>query len=242
MRSDTRNMLKNGNNKWRKHMALHQKLSKRLQQEETSTMTKSGKAQCFFQVTWFLWGICQNVEALESCAHTGTSKHTLLCHQRGENNPVYEVKRERGTGRGRILHQNMLMPCHASPLEKPAQCTVGGQKPHSQQRKRQTETKTQQIPADSENSDEEEHYWAQTPPPLPGARCCTSSHSWGCAPAWAWCWNRQVHSGDSTANGYGKWYLQKWHPEKWHSGGNTVCSIGRPPSQSGTRTVWNTAS
>lgn len=50
------------------------------------------------------------MEALESCAHTGTSKHTLLCHQRGENNPVYEVKRERGTGRGRILHQNTMLP------------------------------------------------------------------------------------------------------------------------------------
>lgn len=84
----------------------------------------------------------------------------IVVSRKGENSPVYEVKPERGTGRGRILHRNMLMPCHALPVEKPAQCTVGGQKPHSQQRKTQTKTKTPQIPADSESSDEEEDYWA----------------------------------------------------------------------------------
>lgn len=55
----------------------------------------------------------------------------------------------------------MLMPCNALPLEKPAQYSVGGQKHHSQQRKRQAETKTNQMSEDSESSDEEEHYWAQ---------------------------------------------------------------------------------
>lgn len=82
----------------------------------------------------------------------------VVVSQKGENSPVYEVKPERGTGRGRILHRNMLMPCNALPLERPAQFSVGGQKPHSQRRKRQTETKANQM--NSESSDEEEHYWA----------------------------------------------------------------------------------
>lgn len=40
----------------------------------------------------------------------------MVVSQKGENSPVYEVKPERGTGRGRILHRNMLMPCNALPL------------------------------------------------------------------------------------------------------------------------------
>lgn len=84
----------------------------------------------------------------------------IVVSQKGENSPVYEVKPERGTGRGRILHRNMLMPCHALLLEQPVQCSEEGQKPQSQQRKRQTETRTHQASDDSESSDEEEHYWA----------------------------------------------------------------------------------
>lgn len=92
------------------------------------------------------------------CSHWEEQIH-IVVSQKGENSPAYEVKPERGTGRGRILHRNMLMPCHALLLEQPVQCTVGGQKPQSQQRKRQTETKAHQASDDSESSDEEEHYW-----------------------------------------------------------------------------------
>lgn len=45
----------------------------------------------------------------------------IVVSQKGENSPVYEVKPERGTSRGRILHRNMLMPCHALLLEEPVQ-------------------------------------------------------------------------------------------------------------------------
>lgn len=73
---------------------------------------------------------------------------------------MYEVKPERGSGRGRILHRNMLMPCNALLLEWPTQCTVGEQKHQTPHRKRQTEMTKPQTSDDSGSSDEEEHYWA----------------------------------------------------------------------------------
>lgn len=77
----------------------------------------------------------------------------IVVSQKGENSPVYEVKPERGTGRDRILHRNMLMPCHALLLEEPVQCSTGGQKPQRQQRKSQTEIRTHQESDDSESSE-----------------------------------------------------------------------------------------
>ena len=84
----------------------------------------------------------------------------IVVSQKGKESPVYEVKPERGTGRGRILHRNMLMPCNALPLEEPAQRIMGGQKPHIQQNKRHKENQIKETSEDSESSDEEEYYWA----------------------------------------------------------------------------------
>lgn len=51
------------------------------------------------------------------------------------------------------------MPCNALPLQEPAQSTVRGQNPDIQRRKRHNENENKQNET-SENSDEEEHYWA----------------------------------------------------------------------------------
>lgn len=85
----------------------------------------------------------------------------LVVSQKGKDSPVYEVKPESGSGRGRVLHRNMLMPCNALPLQKPAQNTVREQKPYTQQRKRHKETEIRESSEESnESSDEEMHYWA----------------------------------------------------------------------------------
>jgi len=85
----------------------------------------------------------------------------LVVSQKGKDSPVYEVKPESGSGRGRILHRNMLMPCNALPLEKPAQNTVREQNPHIRQRKRCKETEIRGTSQESdESSDDEMHFWA----------------------------------------------------------------------------------
>lgn len=83
-----------------------------------------------------------------------------MVSQKGKDRPVYEVKSECGTGRGRILHRNVFMPCKALPLEEPAQRSLAGQHPQIQQRKRHKENETKETSEDSESLDEEEHYWA----------------------------------------------------------------------------------
>lgn len=82
----------------------------------------------------------------------------IVVSQKWETSPVYDIKHEQETGRGRILHRNMSMPCHALLLGQPVQCSVGGQKPQSKEEK-QTETRTHETSDDSESSYEEEHYW-----------------------------------------------------------------------------------
>lgn len=83
-----------------------------------------------------------------------------MVSQKGKDRPIYVVKPERGTGRGRIFHRNMLMPCNALPLEEPAQRSLARQSPQIQQRKRHKENETKETSEDSESLDEEEHYWA----------------------------------------------------------------------------------
>lgn len=81
----------------------------------------------------------------------------VVVSQKGEDSPVYEVKPERGTGRSRILHRNMLMACNALPLEETAQKTAREQNP--QQKKRRREIEMQELSEDSESSVEETYQW-----------------------------------------------------------------------------------
>lgn len=80
----------------------------------------------------------------------------IVVSQKGEGTPVYEVRPERGTGRIRILHRNMLMPCNALPLEDPAQ-RIGRSESHVKRKERQ-HAKTYETVV---SSDEEEQHWAQ---------------------------------------------------------------------------------
>ena len=48
----------------------------------------------------------------------------LVVKQMGSDLPIYEVKPERGNGRSRVLHRNLLMPCDYLPLETPAEITT----------------------------------------------------------------------------------------------------------------------
>ena len=79
-----------------------------------------------------------------------------MVSQKGKDSPVYEVKSLGGTGRGRILHRNMLMPCDALPpqeLEKKLDVISPFKK------QRDTRTK-QKIHHRRESSSEDEYYWA----------------------------------------------------------------------------------
>lgn len=84
----------------------------------------------------------------------------IVVTRKGENSPVYEVRSERGTGRSRILHCNMLMPCNALPLQESARSTGKGQNPLSQKGKRHRDNKATETSEDTGSSEEEERYWA----------------------------------------------------------------------------------
>lgn len=81
----------------------------------------------------------------------------VVVSQKGDNSPVYEVKPERGTGRGRILHRNMLMPCNALPLSHSTRTESNRSKP----KHRSKDTHLSNQSEDPESSDEEELYWTQ---------------------------------------------------------------------------------
>lgn len=98
----------------------------------------------------------------------------VVVAQKGEESPMYEVKPERGSGRSRILHRNMLLPCNALPLEEPLQNIVHKRKQRG--RRRQKENSDAVEPSeDSESSDEEGYFWGhrhqqqQTTEPSPRA-------------------------------------------------------------------------
>ncbi len=48
--------------------------------------------------------------------HWEDAIHTVV-RRVGEEGPVHEVKPERGKGRSRVLHRNLLLPCDYLPLE-----------------------------------------------------------------------------------------------------------------------------
>lgn len=50
----------------------------------------------------------------------------VVVTRKGDDSPVYEVKPERGTGRARVLHRNMLMSCNSLPFEEPVETPSRG--------------------------------------------------------------------------------------------------------------------
>ena len=51
-----------------------------------------------------------------------------------EDSPVYSVKAEDGTGKVRVLHRNLLLPCDYLPLEKPPQPVTSKKSSHSKKK------------------------------------------------------------------------------------------------------------
>lgn len=75
--------------------------------------------------------------------------HSVV-RQMGSELPIYEVKPERGKGRSRVLHRNLLMPCDHLPLEIA---------PQPKPRKKQELKKPQSSDVESdEESEDEFHY------------------------------------------------------------------------------------
>ena len=70
-----------------------------------------------------------------------------------EESPVHSVKAEDGTGKVRVLHRNLLLPCDYLPLEKPPQ-PVTSSKKSSHSKKKSHETVIRD--AEDESSDDEE--------------------------------------------------------------------------------------
>ena len=79
-------------------------------------------------------------------SHWEDSIHTVV-HQVSKDIPVYELRPEKGQGRSRILHRNLLLPCDHLPLEISVQ-------PRARQRKREEIEETEQ----SEEGDDDEYY------------------------------------------------------------------------------------
>lgn len=66
--------------------------------------------------------------------------------------PIYEVRPERGMGRSRVLHRNLLMSCVQLPFEMPPQT------PEEDDRRKQTNTMSHALgPIDSDNESEDEY-------------------------------------------------------------------------------------
>uniref|UniRef100_A0A4W5JIK1 Gypsy retrotransposon integrase-like protein 1 n=1 Tax=Hucho hucho TaxID=62062 RepID=A0A4W5JIK1_9TELE len=77
----------------------------------------------------------------------------VVVTRKGDDSPVYEVKPERGTGRARVLHRNMLMSCNSLPFEEPVETPSRGlgRREPPQQKQQNGES------AESESSDEDSY-------------------------------------------------------------------------------------
>lgn len=76
--------------------------------------------------------------------------HTVVC-QISKDIPVYELKPERGKGRSRTLHRNLLLPCDHLPLETSLQ-------PPPKARTAARPDETPDTHSAEEDDDEDEYY------------------------------------------------------------------------------------
>lgn len=92
----------------------------------------------------------------------------VVVRQMGGELPVYEVKPEKGKGRSRVLHRNLLMPCDHLPLENAPPAKV--------RRKRALEkSQTSHVESDDESEDEFNLHYVQ--PQLPQPNCVVEPES-----------------------------------------------------------------
>lgn len=76
--------------------------------------------------------------------------HIVVC-QVSKDSPVYELKPEKGEGRSRTLHRNLLLPCDHLPLETFLQ-------PQSKNRSTADSAETPQVHSKEDDDEEDEYY------------------------------------------------------------------------------------
>ena len=90
--------------------------------------------------------------------------HTVV-RRVSEDIPVYELRPEKGKGRSRILHRNLLLPCDHLPLEMSVQPRA---------KKRTVET-TEEVEQSEEEEDDDEYYPVQPQQPFQPCQPQTSN-------------------------------------------------------------------
>ncbi|KAL1249455.1 hypothetical protein QQF64_020460 [Cirrhinus molitorella] len=77
----------------------------------------------------------------------------VVVRQMSDELPIYEVKPEKGKGRSRVLHRNLLMPCDHLPLEI-------AQPPKTKQKQESKKPQISYVESDEESEDELDFHYA----------------------------------------------------------------------------------
>ncbi len=85
--------------------------------------------------------------------HWEEAVHTVV-RQVSKDIPVYELRPEKGKGRSRILHRNLLLPCDHLPLETPVRTRA---------KKRTVETAEGVVQSEGEDDDDDDEYYPVPP-------------------------------------------------------------------------------
>ena len=103
--------------------------------------------------------------------------HTVV-KQMGSDLPIYELRPERGRGRSRVLHRNLLMSCDHLPFETQPEMT----KVDKSQKTRRHQPASQPLDSDEDSGDEydphHEPLQVPTSPTVPEERNAEPAREW----------------------------------------------------------------
>ncbi|XP_061600648.1 uncharacterized protein LOC133463244 [Cololabis saira] len=83
----------------------------------------------------------------------------VVTERKHQDSPVYEVKPERGSGRTRVLHRNMLLPCDFLPVEQSQPEKPKTTKSKSRTKHRDKRQVKAQLQDQQNSSEDEEDNW-----------------------------------------------------------------------------------